>query len=103
MADGGGAAAFVRAQHPAAVLLDLHMEERDAGIRIAEALRADPQTATMPVILSTAQQRLKREQYDRLRRQRCGWLAKPYTHGTLLSVVTGASVGVLGDLPEPEG
>jgi CheY-like chemotaxis protein len=98
-----GAHDFVRRTQPAVVLLDLHLEERDAGIRIAEALRADGQTGGVPVILATAQVRLTRAQYDRLRVLHCGWLAKPYTFGTLLSVVARAMVGVIGELPEPEG
>lgn len=97
-----GADDFVRRTNPIAVLLDLHLEARDAGIRIIAALRAGPQTASVPVIVATAQPRLTRGQYDRLRGLRCGWLTKPYTHGALLSVITGASVGVIGEIPEPD-
>ena len=98
-----GAATFVRGRNPAMVLLDLHLDMRDAGIRIVAALRAEPETAGVPVIITTAQERLTREQYARLRGQRCGWLAKPYTFGALLSAVAGALVGVVTEIPDPDG
>lgn len=97
-----GAQAFLRETAPALLVLDLHLEERDAGIRILEALRAEAETAGIAVILSTAQPRLTQGQHARLQMLGCGWLAKPYRFGTLLSAVQRGLSGAVGALPVAE-
>ncbi len=63
---------------PDLVLLDLHMEEREAGWRVLTQVRADPTTAHIPVILCTSDQVFLRARADRLATLGCATLAKPY-------------------------
>ncbi len=51
--DGVEALALVREQRPDLVLLDIMMGNKD-GLQVCRELRADPSTATVPVILVTA-------------------------------------------------
>ena len=46
---------IVREKQPQAVILDLMMPEMD-GFSVIEALRANPETATIPVIVATAKE-----------------------------------------------
>lgn len=46
-----GALAFVRRHRPAVVIVDLHLEYRDAGLDIARHLRHEPDTAHVPVVV----------------------------------------------------
>lgn len=45
---------LVRARHPDFVLLDIRMEDADSGFTILAALRADPITAAIPILLCSA-------------------------------------------------
>lgn len=73
--DGRQALAAAREQRPDLLLLDLAMPEMD-GFAVLDALRADPQTAALPVILLTATQytRDEAEAYGELSVQRAGGL-----------------------------
>lgn len=51
--DGAGALAAIARSRPGAVVLDLNMPELD-GYQVLAALRSDPATTTLPVILVTA-------------------------------------------------
>jgi two-component system, OmpR family, phosphate regulon response regulator PhoB len=51
--DGAEALAAVRRHHPDLVLLDLRMPRLD-GIEVLRALRADPATARLPILILTA-------------------------------------------------
>lgn len=52
-ADGTSALAAIREQHPDVALLDVMMPGT-SGLQILEAVRADPETAAIPVILLSA-------------------------------------------------
>jgi len=52
-ANGKEALAYLRTQRPDLVLLDYMMPVMD-GLQALEALRADPQVASLPVIMMTA-------------------------------------------------
>lgn len=79
--------AFLHETGPDIVVLDLHMEQRDAGIAILESLRADLHLRSLPVILSSAQHQFTAKQQDRLAELRYDFLPKPYRGGTLLSAI----------------
>lgn len=49
------AAERVRDQQPALVIVDMHMDYRDAGLHILRELRADPRTAAIPVLVCSAE------------------------------------------------
>jgi CheY-like chemotaxis protein len=85
-----GALDFIRATRPAALILDNHLETRDAGIGILERLRADPETRTLPVVLSSAQPRFTTAQEERLRGLDYHALPKPYRGGALISMIESA-------------
>jgi signal transduction histidine kinase len=75
------------AEHPDLILLDLHLPDV-SGVEVLEALRADPDTAAIPVTVLTA------DVQPGLREQltgdgRTGWLTKPLNLPDLLAVVDG--------------
>ena len=75
--------AMIRRQRPDLVLLDLHMEEREAGWRVLTQVRADPTTAHIPVILCTSDQAFLRARAGHLATLGCATLAKPYLSDAL--------------------
>ena len=83
--DGDAGLEKVRTEHPDLVLLDVMMPGLD-GWQFMEAIKADPKTAEIPIVLLTA--RVQRE--DEIR----GWLSgaadylpKPFNPSTLTEVV----------------
>jgi CheY-like chemotaxis protein len=54
----GGALALASDRHPAAILLDIMMPKMD-GIEVSRRLRANPETASIPIIAMSASERLK--------------------------------------------
>ncbi len=93
--DGKSALRSLEQQLPDLVLLDIMMPEMD-GIEVLDRIRANPQSASLPVILVTA----KREDEDVLAGYKYGadhYITKPFTARQLLH-----GIGlVLGDeLPE---
>ena len=83
--DGDAGLERVRTEHPDLVLLDVMMPGLD-GWQFMEAIKADPKTAEIPIVLLTA--RVQRE--DEIR----GWLSgaadylpKPFNPSTLTEVV----------------
>lgn len=82
-ADAAGALAAARRERPDAVLLDLVLPDAD-GISVCEALKADPDTRDIPVIIVTA----SRDNASRTRALRAGadeFLSKPLDDLTLLA------------------
>jgi CheY-like chemotaxis protein len=56
-ATDGAAVQLAHDQHPDVILLDIMMPDMD-GIEVSKRLRADPQTATIPIVVMSAQDRL---------------------------------------------
>ncbi len=54
----GGAIPLARDQHPDVILLDIMMPGMD-GIEVSQRLRQDPVTANIPIIVMSAQDRLR--------------------------------------------
>jgi CheY-like chemotaxis protein len=83
--DGAGALALARRLRPDLALLDVLMPGPD-GIDVCRALKADPATAAMPVVVLTAE-----AQPDvRARAQAAGadaYLTKPFSPAALLALV----------------
>ena len=83
--DGASAIALARAEHPDLVILDLGMPGMD-GWEAARRLKADPQTADIPIIALTAF--ALRGDEERARGAGCdGYLAKPCRPQTIREVV----------------
>jgi two-component system, OmpR family, alkaline phosphatase synthesis response regulator PhoP len=84
-ADGLEALEQIGQEKPDLVLLDINMPRLD-GIELLRRLRADPDTAALPVILLTA----KAQDEDILEGKRSGadyYLTKPFSPVELLSVI----------------
>lgn len=78
LGDGGVAEAEVRARRPDLVILDLMLPGR-SGLEILQSLRADPETAELPVMMLTA----KGQGRDREAAERAGaslFMAKPFSN-----------------------
>ncbi|MEY4982289.1 MAG: hypothetical protein RIR62_555 [Pseudomonadota bacterium] len=83
--EGGGAMDAVRRQKPDLVILDL-MLPGQSGIEIVEALRADPATRALPVLMLTA----KGAGRDREAAERAGvsrFMTKPFSNADMLASV----------------
>jgi CheY-like chemotaxis protein len=65
--DGATGIAIARSRRPAAILLDMMMPGTD-GFAVVEALRADPGTADIPIVVLTAKA-MNPVERDRLRGQ----------------------------------
>lgn len=51
---GEGAHALIQHEQPQLVVLDLWLEQHETGWNLLQSLRADPQTAHIPIILCSA-------------------------------------------------
>lgn len=83
--DGHQALAMARVEHPDLLVLDWMMPGL-SGIAVAQTLRQDPATATMPIIMLTA----KGQDIDRAQGQAVGvqaYLVKPFSPLELLEKV----------------
>ena len=83
--DGTGAVAAVQDIAPDLVILDLMLPGR-SGLEILQALRADPQTVALPVLMLTA----KGQGRDREAAERAGvscFMTKPFSNADMLATV----------------
>ena len=83
LADGAEALALVRQEPPDLLILD-HMLPGMSGLEILTALRADPGTRALPVIMLTARGR------DREAAERAGadrFMSKPFSNAEILAEV----------------
>jgi DNA-binding response OmpR family regulator len=83
--NGETAAEAVRAVHPQVVVLDVMLPGR-SGYDILRDLRADPATATLPVLMLTARGQKK----DRERAAELGvtrFMTKPFSNAELVAVL----------------
>ncbi len=84
---GAGAHAFLQEVMPAAVILDMRMETPDAGLTVLAAIRADPATRALPVIVSSVRGSYLAEHAERLTALGCALLPKPYMGNDLIAGV----------------
>jgi CheY-like chemotaxis protein len=83
--DGRAALASVHQQRPDLILLDVLMPGMD-GMQVLDAIKADPRSATIPVVMVTA----KTQDQDVLDGYRYGaeyYITKPFTSRQLLYAV----------------
>lgn len=85
--EGDSAYDLVRERRPALVILDIRMEHPEAGWKVLELLRLDPETEAIPVIVCSADSRLLREKQDRLHGLNCQTLEKPFDLDELLALI----------------
>ncbi len=86
--EGNNAHGAVRRDKPALVILDIRLEHPDTGWMILQALRLDPETAEIPVIICSADALFLRGKEDWLARQ--GYLVqeKPFGLDDILTKIT---------------
>jgi DNA-binding response OmpR family regulator len=89
------AAAMVAREHPALAILDLRMATAGSGVAILRTLRDDPATATLPVLICSADLPFLRDHADALRALDCRTLPKPFDLDVLLCTIR----AMLGDTP----
>ena len=89
-----GALAMLERERPALVLLDIRMEEPEAGLLLLREIRASKAIGTIPVIVCTADQRFLHEHAEMLSALRVQTLAKPFDLNALL-----AKISALLDVP----
>lgn len=83
--DGGSAVALARSERPDLILMDLAMPRVD-GWEACRQLKADPETADIPIIVLTAF--AGRDDEERARQAGCdGYLSKPCRPGTIREAV----------------
>lgn len=87
---GAGARDFILQEGPAAVLLDIELETRDAGLRVREQIAADPSLRAIPVILASARAQPDGEGVGAGGRRNDPVLVKPYTAEALIAAVAHA-------------
>jgi DNA-binding response OmpR family regulator len=83
LSDGGAVLDRVRDERPDLVILD-HMLPGMSGLEILVALRADPDTRALPVMMLTARGR-DREMAERAGADR--FMAKPFSNAEILAEV----------------
>lgn len=85
--EGDKAYALVKELQPSLVVLDIRMDQPEAGWTILELLRLDPETTRIPVIVCSADAPFLREKAAALYELRCDILEKPFDLETLLDKV----------------
>jgi DNA-binding response OmpR family regulator len=84
------ALALIESAHPDLVLLDIQMEQWDAGLKVLTALRQNASTRSVQVIVCSANLPLLRQQEQRILALDAEMLEKPYTLDALLAKVDAA-------------
>jgi CheY-like chemotaxis protein len=81
------AIALIQSAHPDLVLLDIQMEQWDAGLKVLAALRHNATTRSLRVIVCSANLPLLRQQEQHILSLGAEVLEKPYTLDALLAKV----------------
>ncbi len=75
---------------PQLVFIDVGFEEPDDGWTVLNLIRLDPQTAQIPVIVSSVNARLLKAKEELLRAKHCDIIEKPFVLDELLDKVRSA-------------
>ena len=78
---------LIKEQQPNLVILDIRMGAPEAGWNVLELLRLDPATASIPVIVCSADVVFLRAKEDALHALKCDILEKPFDLEALLEKV----------------
>jgi DNA-binding response OmpR family regulator len=84
---GEGSYDLIRRHHPVLVIIDLQMEHPEAGLHVLQKLRADPTTATIPVIICSADGRRLREKAVTIQGLNGTVIEKPFNLDMLLDKI----------------
>jgi DNA-binding response OmpR family regulator len=97
--DGRGTAAVIQAEQPALIVLDIKLEDSDAGWRLLEQFQQDSATRHIPVIVCSAAGPALHERAEHLRACGVEVLAKPFDLNHLLARIT-ATLTRCGDVTD---
>lgn len=81
---------IIRRRKPDLIVLDVRMEHAVSGWNVLELVRLNPQTASIPIIISSADGVFLQQNEERLRAERCDILPKPFKLDELIAKVTAA-------------
>lgn len=84
---GAEAARVIRRVVPDVAIVDMQMEVRDAGLQLLKAVRDDPQTAALGVILCSADTRFLEAHRQEIATYGAEIIPKPYDIDHLLETV----------------
>ncbi|MEN9938156.1 MAG: hypothetical protein RLZZ387_4735 [Chloroflexota bacterium] len=96
---GTAALNAIDTEQPDLIIVDLQMEQRDSGLRVAAALRGHPGLRHVPVILCSAAVPLLADLGPTLRQLGCVAMPKPFDVMNLLATVE----VLLGRIQMPPG
>jgi DNA-binding response OmpR family regulator len=84
---GDGSYDLIRREHPVLVIIDLQMEQPEAGLHVLQKLRADPATVNIPVIICSADGRHLRKKAAAIHALNGEVLDKPFNLDSLLAKI----------------
>jgi DNA-binding response OmpR family regulator len=84
---------IVRKEKPDLVILDIVLDDKAAGWTVLDLLRLDPETANIPVIISSTDGNFLKSKQVVLRSKHCETLEKPFLLEELLNKVKVALAG----------
>lgn len=77
----------IKSDQPSLAILDLRMEEPDAGWKTIELLRLDPQTLEIPLIICSAALQEMRDRRAWLEQHGVGAIVKPFDLEDLIAAI----------------
>ncbi|MGA7669905.1 MAG: response regulator [Nitrolancea sp.] len=86
--EGAAAHTQLREEEPDLIILDVRLEQPDAGWMVLEMIRLDPATTKIPVIVCSADTIQLESKRELLNDLRCQTLEKPFDLDTLIAMVT---------------
>jgi CheY-like chemotaxis protein len=78
---------LVAREQPSLVIVDVRMQNDDAGLAVLNLIRLDPETAAIPLLVCSADGVFLREKEAYLRERGCEILEKPFDLDDLLEKV----------------
>lgn len=86
---GQQAYAIITEYLPAFVILDMQMEQEDAGMVVLQMMRRNATTKDIPVLICSADGAFLRSKQQQLKQYSCGMLEKPFDILEVLAIVDG--------------
>jgi chemosensory pili system protein ChpA (sensor histidine kinase/response regulator) len=85
--EGDRAYASIKKHQPNLVVLDIRLNDPEAGFKVIDLMRIDPETAHIPLIVCSTATNVIRDNEARLREKQCDILMKPFQIDELLTKV----------------
>jgi DNA-binding response OmpR family regulator len=85
--EGDRAYQSIKKRKPDLVILDIRLNDPEAGFKVIELMRIDPETVQIPVIICSTATSIIRDNEARLREKQCDILMKPFQLEELLAKV----------------